>query len=186
MEPDLAFILGALEDGCLSCRLNRSDYTIEFDQKNFQWLEVISKKFEYIFNKKGSLTKTKRNFFRLRIYSKEIFMKLEKERKNIFRLILKEPKKCKVNFLRGVFDAEGSVHRNRYSITLTNKKSKVINTSIKLLHEMGINTGKIWVDKRNDVKSFSIFGKENLINFKKNIGFNHPEKSKKLSKLLSC
>jgi hypothetical protein len=49
---------------------------------------------------------------------------------------------------------------------------------------MGIEAGKIWKYKWG-VKVLPILGKEQLKIFKKEVGFSHPDKKLKLSRLLS-
>ena len=85
MKKEIAFILGALEDGCLFVRKDVQDYTIEIEQKYKKWLIRISDYFVICFDKKPKITKTKKGYFRLRIYSKEIFNELFRLRKNILK-----------------------------------------------------------------------------------------------------
>jgi len=40
MNKEIAFLIGAMGDSSLPNRLYKSDYTIEFDQKNFVWFFV--------------------------------------------------------------------------------------------------------------------------------------------------
>jgi hypothetical protein len=76
------------------------------------------------------------------------------------------------------------VHKTRFAITITNKKEKLLLTCKTLLAELGISSVRLWTDKRNDVKSLSIFGKNNLALFREVVGFNHPAKVRKLDTLL--
>jgi len=98
--------------------------------------------------------------------------------------IRNENRENKVSFLRGIFDAEGSVHKRRFTINLSNKKDEVIELCKDLLSELQIRTGKIEKMKRN-VKRLHIYGKDNLQKFQELIGFSHPEKAKRLESLLS-
>ncbi len=184
MRPELAFILGALEDGCLSVRPERDDYTIEFEQTNKMWLEFLAQQFMFCFGKTPKITKTKKGVFRLRLYSKSILTKLQQARETMLSDISTAPDEAKASFLRAMFDAEGSVHKNRFAITITNKKEDLLLTCRELLKEFGISSGQLWTDKRNNVKSLSIFGKNNLSEFREVIGFKHPAKAEKLNNLL--
>ena len=185
MKEEIAFLLGALEDGSFSSRPKIGDYTIEIEQKNREWLQLISKIFEKQFNKKPTISfRDKRKVFRLRIYSKKIFTELKKLREQMVEKIRNENRENKVSFLRGIFDAEGSVHKRRFTINLSNKKDEVIELCKDLLSELQIRTGKIEKMKRN-VKRLHIYGKDNLQKFQELIGFSHPEKAKRLESLLS-
>ena len=183
MKKEVAFILGAMEDGSLSSRPKIGDFTIEIEQKNKEWIIELAKYFESTFKAKTKITeRKKKNVFRLRIHSKEIFQKLQKLRKEV-RKITKEKKEIQKYYLRGIFDAEGSVDKNKYRITLSNKNEKLLKISKKLLINFGIETGKLWKYKWG-VKVLPILGKEKLKIFKKEVGFSHPDKNLKLVRLL--
>lgn len=183
MRPELAFILGAMEDGCLTKRENIGDFTIEFDQKNKEWLEKVSDCFQEVFGKTSSIKATKRGFFRLRIHSREIFEGLEKLMKQRVSLINNSSFECKVNFLRGVFDSESSVHPNRFVIAISNKNTKLLSFCKELLNQFDIRTGSICRSNK-DVFEICIFGKEKLMKFRNAIGFSHPHRKQKLDKIL--
>ena len=184
MKKEVAFILGAMEDGSLFARPKIGDFTIEIEQKNKKWLLKVAKYFEIAFNTKPKITRRKKkNVFRLRIYSKEVFQKLQKLKKSISK-ITKEGKDAQKYFLQAVFDAEGSVHNSKYRITLSNKNEKLLRVCKKLLQNMGIEAGKIWEYKWG-VKVLPILGKEQLKIFKKEVGFSHPDKKLKLIRLLA-
>lgn len=185
MEKEVAFILGALEDGNFYSRPEIGDYTVEIEQKNKEWLENLSNAFQVAFKFKPKITERKnRNVFRLRVHSKKIFEELEKMRRDL-EIIQREQHETQIYFLRGVFDAEGSVHKNKNRITFSNKKEELIILCQTLLTGMGIKTGNIWNYKWG-VKVLPINGRENLEKFNQIIGFSHPEKRRKLeNKLMS-
>jgi hypothetical protein len=158
---------------------------IEIEQKNKKWLENLANAFKIAFKIEGKITERKnKNVFRLRIYSKDIFQKLQRQRKNL-KVIQQESPKVQINFLRGIFDAEGSIHKNKNRITLANKKSSLIVLCQKLLWGRGVKTGNIWNYKWG-VKVLPINGRKNLEKFNEIIGFSHPDKKRKLeNKLMS-
>ncbi len=187
MLKETAFILGALEDGSLSSRPEIGDFTIEIEQKNKEWLEILADAFRVSFQVEARIKerKDKDEIFRLRIHSKELFRKLEELRKNRNQ-ILEEGQNVKTAFLRGVFDAEGSVHKNKFRVTLSNKKGDLLNLCKSLLMGLGVETGKIW-NLKWGVKVLPINGKENIEKFNNLIGFSHPKKEEKLeNKLMFC
>ena len=183
MKPELTFILGAMEDGCLTKRESIGDFTIEFDQKNKEWLEELSKCFKVVFGKTSSIKTTKRGFFRLRIHSKEIFQKLENLMKRREELIENSSLECKAKFLRGVFDSESSVHRKRFVIALSNKNTNLLKFCKNLLEDFNIKTGSICKSNK-DVFEFCVFGRDNLEKFRQRVGFLHPDRKRKLDELL--
>ena len=183
MRKEVAFILGAMEDGNLSSRPEIGDFTIEIEQKNKEWLITLARYFRLAFKVKPKISaRKKKNVFRLRIYSKDVFQKLQKLR-NEKQEITKERKEVQKYYLRGIFDAEGSVDKNKYRITLSNKNLKLLKTCKKLLAKLGIETGKIWEYKWG-VKVLPVLGKEKLKIFKKEVGFSHPAKKLKLVRKL--
>ena len=179
MKAEEAFILGALEDGYLSRRKRKGEFLVEIEQKNREWLEIVAENFEKSFGIKPKITKRKRkNVYRLRIYSKNIFLKLQKMRKN-FKQIIKTNEEVQKSFLRGICDAEGSVDKNKYRITISSKNKKLLKFCQKLIQKFGIKTKKLWKYKWG-VYVLPILGKENLRKFNEIIGFLHPEKKAKL------
>jgi len=180
MKKEEAFILSALEDGCLSSRKKKGEFSIEIEQKNREWLKIIAKNFEKSFGIKPRITvrKTKKNIYRLRVYSKDIFLKLQKMQKNLEQIV-EASEDVQKSFLRGVCDAEGSVDKNKYRIIISNKNEKLLRLCKKLLQKFGIKTKKLWKYKWG-VKVLPILGKENLQKFNEIIGFSHPNKRAKL------
>lgn len=90
-------------------------------------------------------------------------------------------------WLRAFFDCESWIvcktHQNRcISLDCVNEKGiKQIKKALKD-HKIGCKLKK---RKDRNTYNLSIYGKENLIKFKKKIGFLHPKKSKKLNKALN-
>ena len=179
----LAFLLGALEDAALISRPEKGEYVIEMEQKNKKWLEIVASSVEAIFGKKPKIKKRKRGYYRLRFYSKEAYSFLTRERENMFGNWKSMSKEEMIAFLRGVFDAEGSVLSTRYVISLGNKDEKLLRICKEMLRRLGIKCGNITRSTKS-VKKISIYGKDNLLLFKKLIGFSHPDKRKKLDALL--
>jgi len=127
----------------------------------------------------------------------KMFGKQVKGSKHIPKIIFKSDNKYKTIFLRALFDDEGSVHVEPYTISLMMVGKNFIKNIKKLLKELGINTSRISPIKRNsmdyyiDTKYqtktkylFYISGKDNLRQFSKLVNFNHPKKKEKLTILL--
>lgn len=118
--------------------------------------------------------------------SKEIYLKLTKEFGSFYSWEWRMPKlnkKLMKVWLRTYFDCEGWVyckrHQNRHiGVDCVNKTG--INQVEKSLNRLGIQTIRRFNKKRKIYRLF-IYGKENLIMFKNEIGFLHPKKSDKLT-----
>jgi hypothetical protein len=176
------FVLGASHDGIVYYREEKNEYGLEIDQKSLQWLETVQKYLQRAYKKKSRIRKTKRGYFRLNVYSKELFHELQKFRNNP-RLILDGSENFQVGFLQGIFDAEGSIRLERRYVTVSSNNTKTIKVVMTLLKEFGIKIGKPFKDK-NNVISIPFYGKENLVIFDKIIGFRHPDKKKRLDLLV--
>lgn len=174
--------MGSAEDGTLYFRKNRNQYTIEIEQKIPSWLESVAESIENVFRIRTRTYKTSKGYFRLVIFSKIVYNEMLKFRKDP-TLVFNETRSFRKGYLRGVFDAEGSVHKDRYSIRFASKRMELIDTVKKLLLEFQIKTGKVYEDKTANV--LPIYGKENLKRFHNNIGFYHQEKQERLSNLIS-
>ena len=126
---------------------------------------------------------------RCEIGSKEIYEILTKEFGSFYSWEWKMPKLkeplLKV-WLRAYFDCEGWVtcksHQNRMvgADCVNEIGIKQVQSTLKIL---GIES-KVKKRKTRNIFSLSIFGKENLIKFQKEIGFLHPEKKERLEKAI--
>lgn len=183
MEIERGFVVGASEDGIVYYRESKNEYGLEIDQNSLEWLEVVQKKLKRAYNKKSRIRKTTKGYFRLNVYSKELFSELSRYRKKP-SLVLQESEEFQRGFLQGIFDAEGSVRKERRHLTVSSKRKETIRILKILLKEFGINIGKPNKDK-NNVISIPFYGKENLKRFEKQIGFRHPAKNNRLRILLS-
>ena len=172
------FVFGASHDGIVYYREEKNEYGLEIDQKSLQWLELVQKYLEKAYKKKSRIRKTKRGYFRLNVYSKELYEELKKFQDNP-SLVLTEGRDFQIGFLQGIFDAEGSIRLERRHITVSSNNVRTIQIVMELLDMSGIKTGKPFKDK-NNVISVPFYGKENLVIFNKIIGFRHPEKKQRL------
>ncbi|RLF07454.1 MAG: hypothetical protein DRJ64_02960 [Thermoprotei archaeon] len=178
---EIAFLIGALEDGSLIKRAKIGDFSVEIEQKDKKWLEKIAENFKKAFSITPTITYRKdKNVWRLRVYSKKIVEKLEHYQKNLEELLY-QSLEIQKSFLQAVYDAEGSVDKNKWRITLSNKKIELLLLLKKMLKNFGIETQKIWHYKWG-VKVLPITKKKNIILFYKLIGFSHSLKKRKLEK----
>lgn len=179
---DKGFVLGASEDGIVYYRENKNEYGLEIEQKNKEWLEFVQSSLVKAYKKKSKIRKMKKGYYRLNVYSKDIYNELLEFRENP-KLISQQSKEFQIGFLQGVFDAEGSVRKGRNHITVSLNKKKTIEVIQRILSEIGIKTGKEWQDK-NLVITIPIYGSENMKKFQRLINFRHPEKIERLKLLV--
>ena len=108
--------------------------------------------------------------------------------KQVPKLIINSNKLIKSTFLRALFDDEGSVNVNNHLIRLGISNESVIEVTKNMLKEFGIlPTKTIKINGKNgwrDRYDFCIVSRGDLEIFNKKIGFDHPEKKKKLEFLL--
>lgn len=131
----------------------------------------------------STLRLRKTGYYRLNCYSSEVYRHVA-ALKGDFDELLNKSHEFQCGFLRGMFDAEGSVALKRFHLRLSSKNSQLIRIIVRVLGEMGIESGKVHIDDRTGVFTISIYGKENLEKFANHIGFAHPEKRERISKLL--
>ena len=183
IEKNEGFIVGASEDGVLYYRNKKNAYILEIEQGNKEWLELIKDAFFITYDKNCKIDKKKSGYFRLSCYSKKVYNDLIEIKKDFSR-VLQKSGDYKIGFLQGVFDAEGSVHNERFSIRIYSNNSGLISVIRKLLRELSITTGKIYIDKRTNVLMLPIYGRQNLQKFQELINFNHIPKKYRLKNLL--
>ncbi len=92
--------------------------------------------------------------------------------------VLNSDKKYVSNLLRGYFDTDGSVEKSRRAVTVSSVSSQMIED----LHLLLLRFGCIAIKEKDNTLSISGLS---AINFEKEIGFFHKEKSEKLKMLVS-
>ena len=178
---EMGFILGACEDGTFYYRSKKNQYTIEIEQKVLEWLKTVHESFKIAYDKNPNIRITSSGFFRLIVYSKDIYNEILEVRKD-YKRILNRPQCYQIGFIRGLFDAEGTVHNKRYAIRVSSNQRLVMEVTKKILENLQIKTGKIHADKTAYI--LPLYGKENLRRFSEIISFRHPEKKARLNKLI--
>lgn len=157
-------------------------YKIGLRNTNLVLLKDFQEKFEIVFGIKPHL----REGERCEIGSKDIYEELTKKFGSFYSWHWKIPQNLNHElireWLRSYFDCEGWVfcksHQNRH-IGADCINEFGMKQVIESLNNLGIHT--IYkINKKRKMHRVFIYGKENLLKFKKEIGFLHPEKSKKL------
>jgi DNA repair protein RadA len=133
LTPSISQILGYfIGDG------NLYENSIRLRDSRREVLEEYNKFFLEIFNLSGSITKIKnKHCFQLAINNKYI-AELFRYLRNKYFIISKSEKGCVKTFLKGIFDAEGSISQNK--LALSNKDKKLIEFCKMLLLRFGIHS----------------------------------------------
>ena len=71
------FIVGASEDGYIYHRKDKNEYGLEVEQVSYKWLVYLQRALKIIFNKNTKIRKVKGKYYRLNVYSKEIYLILD-------------------------------------------------------------------------------------------------------------
>lgn len=118
-----------------------------------------------------------------------------KRHKHVPRIISESDNNLKPIFLSALFDDEGRVNVDAYSISIMMTGKKLVNDVKALIKDIGISSGKISVVKPNEFRfgkkykmrlayQFYISGKINLKKFSELINFNHSIKKNDMKNLI--
>ena len=175
MQRERGFVFGAAEDGTVYCKEKKCEYILEIEQLDKRWLLEVQKALEKGFGLKSSIRQRKtRKYYRLVVYSKDLYNELLEMRKD-FGKILSAPLQFQKGFVQGLFDAEGSVSKRRYSLRAYNKKHKLLHVAKTVLERAGVKPAYLLRDKRG-IWVLHVYGTKNLRKFRQSFGFHHPEK----------
>ena len=181
VSADIYFLLGALEDGYLGCREVKGEHVVEFYQKNRRWLhgEVAKRLKRLGFNPK--IRRYKRDYYRIVVYSKDLYTVLSDARKRLYMLLngssLEDERV--LNYIQGLFDSDGAVHKKLARITLWSKDEKKLKVVKQILERAGMKCGKLI--RSRHVYGLPLYGKANILVFAEKIGFRHPVKKARLA-----
>ena len=162
-------------------------YYIGFRNTNTVLLNDFQKKFSKVFGITPIITKDKD---RCKVQNKELTLKLLKEFNSFYSKNWALPNISKTHiksWLRSYFDSDGwvgLVHRKDRKIGLESINLKGLKQIQTALKSFDITSTIKW-HKNHYIWSLTICGKDDIERFKKNIGFLHPKKSKKLDEALA-
>ncbi len=193
LDDELAFVLGAI-----TAEGSYHDKKILFCNQNKEYYKKVKKtllkKFKGIKLYERTL---KDGSEELSIYQQRVVKTLESigltlkksGEKEIPHSILQSPKKAVSEFLKGLFEGDGSVisksdkRHGGQSIELTynSKSEKLIQQLKNILLNYGIVTTKPYKDKRSDCYKLIISGQNNVVKFKQEINFFSKRKKETLN-----
>ncbi|MCS7133020.1 MAG: LAGLIDADG family homing endonuclease, partial [Aigarchaeota archaeon] len=147
---------------------------VEFYQKSRHWLtEEIAPRLRALgFSYRVKTYKGR--YHRLVVYSKRFHDLLWQAWKTLPNSSREEL----ISFVKGVADAEASVHRKYNRIVVWQKNQDTLEFVRAILEANGIKCGKF--TRSRDVLGLPVYGRENLNRFYMLIGFRHPDKQRSL------
>lgn len=148
MSPELAYVLGVmLGDGTLSnqntVRLQAidKDFVVNFHNKLEKWSGMKVCKIYETLNGKN-----RHNLWNALLNSREANRTLKRFLLDIDRIMLNAPRKCKIAFLEGLYDSEGSVSITSYKnkiVRFCNCNKQLIDLMIEIFKMLGIEKIRI-------------------------------------------
>jgi len=193
MNKNVAYLLGAFCDGCLS-----TQHQIKFKQKNREWLEHV---IIPIFNEEFKLNLSSKNIFVQEDVAKRYYLAFKN--KNVWtelRKLLPDDKDTpseiknadldtQLHYIKGYWDADGGCPRNpqkdkKIYIKFTQKNKKSLEFIHQVLNSIGIKTGKVRLSEP-EIWRFSINSKSSMLSFIEKVGSWHPEKKQRFEQIKS-
>ena len=204
ISTELIYICGYLYgDGWLSSK----DYSIKFVDEYKEQIFIIQKYIKRLFGYSAAIYYHK-NKTELAVYSKVIYIFFNKIFEmpigvkhgslNIPNVLQKLPRQFKMEFIRGVLDADGGICRiedyneipkwflHYPQIELSQKSMNFLNGFKNLLIECGFKVLGPYYNKNNKCYKLVIGGKNQIINCCNSTVFNHPIKKQRLNKLTNA
>lgn len=186
-DEHLAYIIGALHDGCVYSNESRNQYVVQIVQhSNQQWLCELAKSLSKVF---GIQPKVYRGY--LQIANKFVF--------EFFAKVIGIPRyhvdwdcflkgkswEIQKRMISGMFDAEGWIgNKEDVRLKFSQKNHNKLREIKEVLNSKGIRSGRVL--KENDAHALFICGK-NCLNFIDEVGVfsKHPKKLAKFRELRS-
>ena len=183
LNVELAQILGYfIGDGSFE------DRSLKFRDERKNVLETYNELFFKVFNKKGNIRKLKdKKCFNLDINSTEIRQLFKMlQRGNMFNYVARSPKKHVLAFLKGFFDADGSVSKSSTCISASQREKFVLEIVQLLLQRFGIRSSiRRRIHLSNPIHHLEIKDVESVLKYIKTIGMSAPDKKERLEEIES-
>ncbi|MBI3588581.1 hypothetical protein HY095_05275 [Candidatus Micrarchaeota archaeon] len=209
MKEEIAYLIGALRDGNFSEVSSEGIYRIRFYQKSRLWLEFLEKIIEDNFGKKaGFYLDARHEVWCLSITSKEIYRELtqiseytgDQATWKMPSWIVCGLPRLKKAYVRGFFDAEGSVNslekcskpaEKDIGIYLAQANKAVLEEIRQVLLDFGIRCGRVcgpYVKKGASTEMYALIvhGSAQVLNSYNCFDSSHPEKVLRFNLLKSA
>ena len=181
LGKDFAQIFGYfLGDGYLDKR------SISFKDERLEVLQFYKKLFFDLTKIDGNIRKvSNKNCYELQINSKSLRDLFKKTEENLFDYIGKSPEFCIIAFLKGFFDADGSVDKNTGCISASQKGDEVVIKIQLLLDRIGIRSRlRKYLHLGNWINQLDIKDNLSIKKFSEMIGFTAKDKQQSLERKL--
>ncbi|MBU2634214.1 MAG: DNA repair and recombination protein RadA [Nanoarchaeota archaeon] len=179
LDNNFAQILGYfLGDG------NFEERSLRFRDARYDVLETYNNLFEEVFRLKGNINKVSgKNCFNLDINNKTIRDFTKDIMKNVFDYVAKSPKECVASFIKGFFDAEGSIDKKYPKISASQKDETVLRYMQLFLDRLGIRSSiRGYVHNGNQIFHLDIKSLKDVLNYGIKISVSAKDKKEVLTK----
>lgn len=163
-------------------------YTVRFFPDHESLIEPFTEAIKKLYNKEARVIKHK-SFYEIIIHSKTIvndLLSFGKFGTYLWKVPKLKNNQCKVNWLRGIYDADAYVAKDYIRLKCVNESGIVGVRS--LLKELGINTTMYRYEPINKNWStnfiLDIRGIGEIMKFSEIVGFNHEQKRLKVSNMI--
>jgi len=193
-EPsnELAYVLGVLYGDGYTVKEHHHNYDIELLVKDYEFAETFSKTMSKLLNKKYMKPviwkKGRRNLIRVYYRSKAFYMWYKKQNLESLKQYIEYSKETLVNFLRGLYDSEGTNYRCK-QIYLSNNDIDLLEYVQHLLRKyfsikatgpyLKTKAGSIskkGIKANHNTYSITIYRKDSIQRFLSEVGFSISEK----------
>lgn len=182
LDKDLAQIFGYfLGDGNLDKR------SIRFKDERHGVLDFYRQLFMQLTGIEGAIKKvSKKKCYALQINSVALVKLFALVKAELFDYIGKSPDICVAAFIRGFFDADGSIDEKSGTVSAAQKDDEVIQKIQLFLDRLGIRSRlRKYNHKGHWINQLGIRDNKNIILFSKMIGFTAADKQEKLEKRIA-
>ena len=210
MNEEIAYLIGALRDGCFSIVPQEQIYRIRLYQKNKEWLEIIAEIIRKNFGKVPSFYLDERHgVWCLSITSKKVFEELS--RRSEFTgdqatwrtpsWIMNGSQSLKAAYVRGFFDAEGSINSFEKTtivvpeadirIYFAQANKPVLEEIRQIVSEAGIRCGRVcgpYIKKGTSTEMYALMvhGSTQALKYYECFDSEHPDKELRFELLKSA
>jgi DNA repair protein RadA len=182
LDENLSQIFGYyLGDGYIDKR------SVTFKDERLEVLCFYKNLFSKLTGINGHIRKvSNKNCFELQINSKSIRNLFEKIKEDLFDYIGKSPNCCVAAFVKGFFDADGSIDLKSGCVSAAQKSDDTIIRIQLFLDRLGIRSKiRKYIHNENWINQLDLRDNESVMNFAELIGFTAKDKLHKLNEVLS-
>ena len=181
-EESLWYLVGALGDGTMYH--DDGKYVIEYGQKDVSWLKYsIGLRLEKL-GAKPHLVKHKTYYWKIKTYNKALYYELSSRWKAL-HMTLPVERNHVVKFIRGLFDAEGTISkqdRQRVYVRISQKDKKLLESVAEMLYKLDIKTTRVFVSDKHGTYALQV-SNSYVKKFVEIVGTDHPLKYQKIHSL---